>query len=454
MRALFLGTTLAAAALAANTGSSQPTFYKDVLPVLQKNCQNCHRPGEAGPMSFLTYESTRPWAKAIKTAVATKKMPPWFADPHYGKFANDRTMSASEMNTLVSWVDSGAKAGNAKDAPAPANFVEGWAIGKPDVVLEMPAAFNIPASGTIDYQYILIPTSFNEDKYVQFAEARPGDRARTHHIIAFIMDKDNPMVKQMKPGVPFVPADAQREAMERAKNDPEFAKKMKEQQRRGGGEDGGALGAGDFLVGYAPGAPPQALKPGQAKLLRAGGAIVLQMHYTANGTAGVDKSRIGLIFANEKPSQRILTLAAQNNRFEIPPGDGNYQVDSKFVVQQEATLTSFLPHMHLRGKDFEFRATYPSGEKEVLLRVPKYDFSWQLWYVLDKPKVLPAGTVIECTAHFDNSANNPANPDPKKAIRFGEQSWDEMMIGFFDVAVTFDTNPMDLMRPKKKAADD
>jgi hypothetical protein len=453
MRYLALGLALGSAAFAANTGSTQPTFYKDVLPVLQRNCQNCHRPGEAGPMSFLTYESTRPWAKAIKTAVATKKMPPWFADPNHGKFANDRTMSPSDINTLVAWVDTGAKPGNSKDAPAPVKFVEGWAIGKPDMVLEMPLEFKIPASGTIDYQYVMIPTNFTEDRYVQFAEARPGDRERVHHIIAFIMDKDNPMLKQMKPGVPFVPAEAQRRAREAAaQNNGQAPQQQRRPQGEGGGE--GGIGGGDFLVGYAPGAPPQTLKANQAKLVKAGSAIVLQMHYTANGKEGVDQSRIGLIFSKEKPTQRVLTLASQNNRFEIPPGDPNYEVVSTMTLHQEATLTGFLPHMHLRGKDFEFRAVYPTGEKEILLRVPKYDFSWQLWYVLDTPKVLPAGTRIECTAHFDNSPNNPANPDPKKAIRFGEQSWDEMMIGFFDVAVALDANPMDLMRPKKKPADD
>jgi len=343
--------------------------------------------------------------------------------------------------------------------------VEGWAIGKPDMVIEMPQAFDIPASGTIDYQYIMIPTNFTEDRYVQFAEARPGDRERVHHIIAFIMEADNPMVKQMKPGVPFVPAEAQREAVRRAreaaaKNSEQAGgaqpagQQQGQQQRRGGGEGEGGLGAGDFLVGYAPGAPPQTLKPGQAKLVKAGSAIVLQMHYTANGKVGTDKSRIGLIFSQEKPTQRVLTLASQNNRFAIPPGDPSYQVDSTVTLQQEATLTGLLPHMHLRGKDFEFRAIYPTGEKEVLLRVPKYDFNWQLWYALDQPKTLPAGTKIECTAHFDNSPNNPANPDPTKTIRFGEQSWDEMMIGFFDVAVSIDTTPMDLMRPRKKASDD
>ncbi len=440
MRFLALGLVCATAGFAANTGSTQVTYYKDVLPVLQKNCQNCHRPGEAAPMSFMTYESTRPWAKAMKAAVLSKKMPPWFADPHYGKFANDRTMPQNEMNTLVAWVDSGAKVGNAKDAPPPVQFTDGWAIPKPDVVLDMGMDFEVPPSGTVDYQYMIVPTHFTEDKYVQFAEARPEDRERVHHIIAFIREPGSPWMKDAKPGVPFVPAAAMREAA----RDPQ-----PQQRRRGDGEGG----MGDFLCGYAPGAPPQMLKPGQAKLVKAGSDLVLQMHYTANGKPGHDRSKIGMVFAKEMPTQRVLTLAAANGRFAIPPGDPNYQVDSSFTLQAPATLIGFLPHMHLRGKDFNFRATYPTGEKETLLSVPNYSFSWQLWYLLDQPKVLPAGTKIECTAHFDNSPNNAANPDPKKEIHFGEQSWDEMMIGFFDVAVDLKTDPMELMRPKKKSSD-
>ena len=448
-----LGLTLVSAAFAATT---PPTFYKDVLPVLQRNCQSCHRAGEAGPMAFLTYEATRPWAKAIKAAVATKKMPPWYADAHYGKFANDRTMPAADVNTLIAWADTGAKAGDPKSAPKAIDWVEGWAIGKPDVVLEMPQSFNIPASGTIDYQYVMIPTNFTEDRYVQFAEARPGDRERVHHIIAFIMDPDNPMLKRMQPGVPFSPVEMQRDAERRAKEAGVDPAQQQRRQRRGrGGEGGeGMLDGGDLLAGYAPGTPPQSLRPGQAKLLKAGAAVVFQMHYTANGKAGVDRSKVGLIFTKEKPTERVVTLASQNNKFAIPPGDPNHEVVSSLTLQKETTLTSLLPHMHLRGKDFEYRAVYPTGESEVLLRVPKYDFNWQLWYILDKPKTLPAGTKIECTAHFDNSANNPANPDATKTIRFGEQSWDEMMIGFFDVAVALDANPMDLVRPRDKKSTD
>jgi hypothetical protein len=432
MRLVTTGVFCAAIAAAANTNGSQPTFYKDVLPVLEKNCQGCHRPGEAAPMSFLTFESTRPWAKSIKEAVLSKKMPPWFADGHYGKFANDRTLAAGDITTLVSWVDGGAKAGSPKDAPAPMDFVPGWRIGKPDKVFEMPEAFNVPASGTIDYQYIILPTGFTEDRYIQFAEARPGNTALVHHIIAFIREPGSNWLKDAKPGVPFSP---------------------KQQSESGGGSGRQQQAAfGDFLAGYAPGTIPQMLKPGQAKLVKAGSDIVLQMHYTANGKPGTDMTRVGVIFSKEAPAERVLTLAAVNQKLDIPPGDPNYQADAKITLYSDSTLIALLPHMHLRGKDFEYRVKYPSGETETLLSVPHYSFDWQLTYELAQPKLLPKGTVIECTAHWDNSANNPANPDPTKEVKFGEQSWDEMMFGFFDVSIPMKSNPVDLMRPPKKPA--
>jgi hypothetical protein len=423
----------------AATAPSEITFYKNVLPVLQKDCQTCHRPGEAAPMSFLTYDSTRPWAKAIKTAVITKKMPPWYADPHFGKFSNDRSLSQAEVDTLVAWADNGAPAGNPKDTPKPIDWVAGWRIGKPDLVLSMPVAFNIPATGTIDYQYIVIPTGFTEDKYVQLAESRPGNHELVHHIIAFIREPGNPWMRDAKPGVPFVPRERQRQA----EADPSDKNKQQAQQDN--------AGFGDFLSGYAPGTLPNVMKPGQAKLIKAGSDIVLQMHYTANGKPGTDISKIGIIFSTTKPTERVLSLAAGNNGFAIPPGDANYRVDAKLKLQDDAVLLNMLPHMHFRGKDFEYRVTYPTGEKETLLSVPHYDFNWQLTYDLAQPKLLPKGTVIECTAHFDNSANNAANPDPTKEVHFGEQTWEEMMLGFFDVAVPLDKTAMDLMRPKKPA---
>jgi mono/diheme cytochrome c family protein len=424
MRYVWLGLLTVASAFAApsKVDSTGVTYYKNVLPVLQKNCQGCHRPGEAAPMSFLTYKETRPWAKAMKEAVLSKKMPPWFADPHVGKFANDRTLSQADIDLLARWADTGATAGNPKDAPAPLQFIEGWNIGKPDLVVEMPSEFNVPSSGTVEYTYFVIPLNLKEDKWLQMIEARPGNRAVVHHIIAFAREPGSKWMKDAKPGEPFVP------------------------QKGGKDEEG----ANEFLVGYAPGTIPEILKPGQAKLIKAGSDIVLQMHYTTNGKEAKDQTRVGLVFAKEPPKERVMMLAATTKKFAIPPGADNYQVDSKMTLQGDTTLEAMFPHMHLRGKAFEFRATYPDGRTEDLLKVPNYSFSWQLSYLPIKPIFLPKGTTISCSAWYDNSANNPNNPDPKMEVRYGDQSWEEMMFGFFEVSFDAKVNPGDLLRAKKK----
>ena len=409
-KAIILGATAGLASLLAGGGSigkgQAVTFSKDVAPILAKNCQGCHRPGEAAPMSLLTYQEARPWAKAIREAVILKRMPPWDADPHVGNFSNDRSLSQSEIDKVVAWADGGALEGDPKMAPKPARFVDGWNIGTPDLVLEMPVEYQVPASGTIRYEYFDIPTKFTEDKWVQMAEVRPGNRAVVHHVIAFVKEPK-------KPGE----APAAREG-------------------RRGREDGR-----EFLVGYAPGSVPEVMAPGQAKLIKAGSEIVFQVHYTANGTAAVDRSKIGLTFAKEPPRQRVMTLQAGNHDFVIPAGAENEEVEARMTLRSDVTLTSLFPHMHLRGKDFEYRVVMPDGRKETLLRVPKYSFSWQLSYDLAKPMFLPKGAVIECTAHYDNSVNNKYNPDATKEVRWGDQSWEEMMIGFFNVAFDANTDP-------------
>jgi hypothetical protein len=301
----------------------------------------------------------------------------------------------------------------------------------------MPTAFSVPARGTIDYQYVIIPTGFTEDKYVQQAEASPSDPSVVHHILAFIREPGNPWLRNMPKGVAFTP-----------KEEMEKQAQAQGGGRRQGGGDGGGLG--DMVAGYAPGTLPNILKPGQAKLIPAGSDIVLQIHYTATGKASTDMSEVGLIFATTRPTERVLTLAATTTDFAIPPGDSNYEVDSKIKLQDDATLINLLPHMHFRGKDFEYRVIYPSGEKETLLDVPHYDFNWQLTYDLAKPRLLPKGTVIECTAHYDNSANNKFNPDPTREVHYGEQTWEEMMFGFFDVSVPLNKTAMDLMVPEDK----
>jgi hypothetical protein len=437
LRPVLVGACAALAAYAASA-PSQITFNKDVLPIMQKRCQNCHRPGEVAPMSFLTYQDVRPWAKAIREAVLTRKMPPWFADPHYGKFANDRSLNKDEIDTLVSWVDAGVREGDAKDAPAPVEWVDGWSIGKPDAVFEMPHDFEVPTAGTIEYQYIVIPSGFTKDTWVESAEARPGNRKLVHHIIAFVRPPGSKWLSEAKPGVPFVPA---------AKKDDEKKKKKNDDEEK---DDGAA--SPELLIGFAPGLVPMTLPTGQAKLVKAGSDFVFQMHYTANGKAGADRSRIGVIFAKQPPKERVFTANATNSKFVIPPGDPAYRADASITIQAPARLVDLMPHMHFRGKDFEYRLIYPTGETETVLSVPKYDFNWQLFYYFAKPVVLPKGTRIECTAHFDNSPNNPYNPNPKAEVRWGDQTWEEMMIGWFDVAVDAAKDPVDVFREKKSEA--
>lgn len=408
--------------LSAASAPSSVTFAKDVAPILQENCQTCHRPGEAAPMSLLTYKEARPWAASISEAVKLKKMPPWFADPKYGHFANDRSLKQKDIDTLIAWAKSGAQEGSAKDLPKPAQFLSGWNIAKPDLQLEMSQDFKIPATGTIDYQYVLIPGDFKQDTWVSEAEVRPGNRALVHHVIAFVRPPGSKWMKDAQPGIPYVPKD---------------------------GGDGG--NNSEFLVGYAPGMIPTRLQPGRAKMIKAGSDVILQLHYTANNKAGVDRTKVGFVFAKEPVTERVLTLAATTRKFEIAANDANYRVDSAFEFGDEAKIIGYTPHMHLRGKDFEYRAVYPTGEKETLLNVPNYSFSWQLTYFPVKELVVPKGTKLECTAHYDNSANNPNNPDATKSVKYGDQSWEEMMFGFFDVAIDANKSPSSLFPRRQKA---
>jgi hypothetical protein len=394
------------------TAAAIPTFSKDVLPILQNRCQECHRPGEIGPMPLLTYTNVRPWARAIRDSVLTRKMPPWFADPRFGHFANDRSLSKSEIDTIVNWVDGGAAEGSPKDAPLPRAWPAGWSIGTPDAVFEMPDAFAIPAQGTIEYQYVILPTHFTEDKWIEKVEVRPTDRSTVHHAVVYIREPGSAAWLHNQPiAKPFsLPATNHR---------PNPA----------------SLTTSDILMVYTPGNSFDSLPRGMAKRIKAGSDIVLQMHYTANGKEMADRTRIGVVFAKSPPKQAVLTLQMGNDKFVIPPGDANYRIEVSGTLPNEATLISLFPHMHLRGKGFEYLLVEPNGKIETLLRVNNYDFNWQLNYRLAQPRVLPAGTRLQWIGYFDNSANNPRNPDPKAEVRFGEQSWEEMMIGFFDIAV-------------------
>jgi peroxiredoxin/mono/diheme cytochrome c family protein len=367
------------------------TFTKEIAPILQKNCQECHRPGQIGPMPLISYEDAVDWSGTIREVVQQGRMPPWHADPKHGKFANDRRLSSSDREALISWIDGGMPHGESA-LPKAAAFAEGWRIGKPDVVFEMPMEYTVPAKSqrrSLRYMYSIATTNFKEDMWVQAAEARPGNRKVVHHIIVYVRG----------PGQP-------RERLD-------------------------GIGEG-FLVPYAPGDMPAIFPEGTAKKVPRGAVLIFQMHYTPTTTEEKDRSSVGLIFAKKPPQYEARTRSIAARGLSIPAGAANHKVTSTTTFRRDAELVSLLPHMHLRGKTFEYRAVFPDGKEEVLLRVPRYDFNWQTIYRLEKPLPLPAGTRIDCTAWFDNSPANKNNPDPKKNVRWGEQTWDEMMIGFVD----------------------
>ncbi|HYV05765.1 MAG TPA: thiol-disulfide isomerase [Blastocatellia bacterium] len=377
---------------ASGPSTTAATFTKDIAPILYNSCVECHRSGEIAPMSLVTYQEVRPWAKSIRQRVVDRSMPPWSADPHVGKFSNDPSLTQKQIDTIVSWVDAGAPKGDDKDLPPAPKFPAGWTIGKPDVVLAMQEEYTVPADGTVPYLYFTIPTGFTEDKWVRALEIKPGNRSVVHHVIAFTQE----------PGA----------------------------TRRGNGGGEAERGRGQ-LGGITPNKTGIVLSPGTARLIKAGSNIVFQMHYTTNGEVTKDRTSIGLIFTKEPPTRTLITGNAMNARFVIPAGEGNHEVKSSTTFKEDVHLTSFMPHMHFRGKDFVYTAVYPDGKSEVLLSVPKYDFNWQLTYVPEKPIALPKGTRLDCVAHFDNSTKNKYNPDPTKEVRWGDQTWEEMMIGWF-----------------------
>lgn len=376
-----------------------PTFSKDVAPILYKNCATCHRPGEIAPMPLLTYQEARPWAKSIRQYVTSGKMPPWHATQARGVFLNDRRLTDADKDTLIAWVDGGAPEGNPSDLPPVPHFVEGWQIGQPDLVISIPKPFAVPASGTIDYQYFTVPTNFTEDKWVQAMEIRPSVRSVVHHVIVYMREPA---------GTPFETGFAQ------------VLPKMPQMNKPGGS------GPGVILAATAPGAPPMIFQPGEAIRIPAGSSLVFQIHYTANGKPAMDQSSIGLVFAKAPPEREIHTAAFLNPMLRIPAGDPDQAVDSAIEFTQDCHITAMVPHTHLRGKSWEYRLIYPNGDSQVILDVPHYDFNWQTWYTFAKPLAVPKGSRLEGTAHYDNSVNNPSNPDPKVDVRWGDQTWNEM----------------------------
>jgi hypothetical protein len=419
-RFYFISGLLAVAAMAAtDTNTSPVTFSKEVLPILQKNCQECHRPGEAGPMSLLTFNDVRPWAKAIKASVVNKRMPPWFADEGSVHFAKDRRLNAADIATIAAWVDGGAPEGNPKDKPAPVTFPAGWNI-KPDMIVEMPLDFHVPARGAIKYQNILVKANFLEDTWVVAAEVRPGNPSVVHHVRLDVREPGSGWMDDAVPGVAYPTDD----------------------------EVGRRNGAGENLLGkYNPGLGAQDFSmEGGAKFVPKGSDIVFSMHYTPNGKETTDRTKVGLVFAKKLPVSRYITLNPSANNLTIPAGDSNAEVvEEVTVTTDDARLVYVQPHMHLRGKDYELRLIYPTQEVQTVF-TGKFNFDWQQGFELEKPIPMPKGTRIIGISHFDNSANNPYNPDPTKEVVNGEQTWEEMSAVFLGVLIPRETDPQKVIK--------
>jgi peroxiredoxin len=373
------------------------TYASHVAEILNRRCVECHRDGEIAPFSLTSYEDIAGWEGMIAEVVSEGRMPPWNANPEFGHFANDARLSPDEKQTLLSWIENGCPLGDPAEIPPPPTFAEGWRIAEPDQIVYMSdESYEVPATGVVDYQYFEVDPGFTEDKFVTSVEARPGNTAVVHHIIAYLKP----------PG---------------------------EEKHHG---------LGSMLIGYAPGTSPLIFPGGSAVRIPKGSTLIFELHYTPNGVAQPDRSYIGMTFTDEPNVTRMIGGGeAINHEFEIPPGESDHVVTATRKSPRDVLLISLTPHMHLRGKSFRYDITYPDGTEEVLLDVPRYDFNWQLRYELAEPKLIPKGSVLTCTAVFDNSEANPNNPDPTRTVGWGQQSWDEMMIGFYTYMSPEDKSP-------------
>ena len=372
---------------AGKPAQAEITYTKHVAPILQKRCQACHREDQSAPFALLTYDDAVKHAAMLKEVTTQRRMPPWHADPRFGHLANDRRLSRDEIDTLSSWVDGGMPRGEEKDLPKPVAWPKGWVHGTPDLVITMPEEFAVPADGVLPYKNWVIPTDFTEDRWVTIAEARPGTPAVVHHVVVYI---------------------------------------MKEGQRGPISADGSL----SILVGWAPGDLGLVCPPDTALRVPKGSKLRFEMHYTPNGTAVKDRSSIGLTFAKAPPKFEMLISEFANMAFEVPPNDPHYKAEAAFRFRADARILSFAPHMHWRGQDYRYEVIYPDGKRETLLSVPRWDFNWQNVYRFQEPLKVPKGAKLHAVAHWDNSVNNPLNPDPKKSAKFGLQTWEEMMVGF------------------------
>ena len=381
------------AAAASEARQQAITYHNRVSRIIQQNCVECHREGENGPFTLTSYADVKGNLATVKRVVRRGVMPPWFPSSEVGHWANDRSLTPRDRDDLVAWVDAGAPQGDPADAPAPVQFATGWRIGKPDAVFELPHAIKVPATGAMEYQRVAVQTHLPEDKWVKAVEIRPTSPAVVHHVLVFVV---------------YPP------------NHP----KLGSQPRYKDGLDG-------YFAGLVPGQGHAILPPGVAKLLPKEALLVFQIHYTPNGTATEDRPKIGVVYADGPPEHELSTRGVFNTRFRIPPGHDNFAVTATHAFRNPVRLLSFNPHSHVRGKAFKYEVIYPDGRTETVLDMPRYDFNWQMEYQLARPLDLPAGARLKVTGWYDNSDKNPANPNPRATVRFGDQTWDEMMIGYF-----------------------
>lgn len=435
--AIFGAAVFLVAASVAGETKELVTFTKDVMPVLQKHCQECHRRGQIAPMSFSTFEEVRPWAESIRENVLNRTMPPWHADPRYGQFANDRRLTEAEIQTLTAWVDGGAPKGDPADLPPPVEFAEGWSIGEPDLVLSMQEEYEVPAEGADEYIYFSIPTNFETDRYVEGVEVRPGNSRVVHHVLVYVQPGGSGTLSRAQvdryneiAGIPlfFGEGDAIRVRAEAPVHDNGCA------VPNGGSALRGDVTSGrrKLLATFVPGARGDRWTGGRGKTIPAGSDLLLQVHYNKTGKVERDRTSVGLVLSDEPLEQVVESYWVQNYYFRVPPGAPSHEVTGCHTFERDVKLLAYFPHMHVRGKDMQIKAIYPNGLDEILLSVPNYDFNWQTTYALREPKSIPMGTRILVTAHFDNSPSNVFNPNPKIAVRWGDPTTDEMMIGGLD----------------------
>lgn len=421
--------------------SSTITYSNQVARIFQKRCLECHREGQIGPFALADYSEVSGWADMIAEVVSNRRMPPWHANPAHGDFANDAQMPEEERQTILAWVAAGAPEGDPADLPNAVEFASGWRIPRPDLVLEMSDDYELPAEGEIPYQYFVMDPQLTEDKWVTAAECLPGNPAVVHHIIAFVVEPG--LAKDLAVGHFAAPGGGGAEKLpsgHRAVGLPGDVPRQIAIMRSW---------FTNYLVATAPGAPPMVLKEGMAKQIPAGSKIVFQMHYTAAGTTQTDRSKIGLCFGEpSKVAHEVVTRSVMEQRFEIPPYCADHEVNGSLRFREDSLLIEMFPHMHLRGKSYRYTAHYPDGSEEILLDIPRYDFGWQNIYTFKEPKLMPKGTVLRCSAHFDNSEDNLSNPDPSQAVRFGDQTWEEMMIGFFNMCRVEEGPYRDLSHPR------